>query len=36
MSDISYQLYSSRNFPPLLDTLKMLKALGYVGTPDDP
>ena len=29
MSDISYQLYSSRNFPPLLDTLKMLKALGY-------
>ena len=25
----SYQLYSSRNFPPLADTLKMLAALGY-------
>jgi sugar phosphate isomerase/epimerase len=29
MSDISYQLYSSRNFPPLADTLTMLKTLGY-------
>jgi sugar phosphate isomerase/epimerase len=27
----SYQLYSSRNFPPLSDTLKMLAALGYDG-----
>lgn len=27
--DFSYQLYSSRNFPPLNDTLKMLKAAGY-------
>jgi sugar phosphate isomerase/epimerase len=26
----SYQLYSSRNFPPLADTLAMLKRLGYV------
>lgn len=25
----SYQLYSSRNFPPLADTLKMLAAAGY-------
>ncbi len=25
----SYQLYSSRNFPPLRDTLQMLKAAGY-------
>ena len=25
MTDFSYQLYSSRNFPPLSDTLKMLK-----------
>ena len=29
MTDFSYQLYSSRNFPPLVDTLKMLKRLGY-------
>ena len=29
MTDFSYQLYSSRNFPPLADTLKMLKSLGY-------
>jgi len=29
MTDFSYQLYSSRNFPPLEDTLKMLKACGY-------
>lgn len=29
MTDFSYQLYSSRNFPPLADTLKMLKRLGY-------
>ncbi len=29
MTDFAYQLYSSRNFPPLVDTLKMLKRLGY-------
>ncbi len=29
MADISYQLYSSREFPPLIETLKMLKDLGY-------
>lgn len=29
MTDFSYQLYSSRNFPPLADTLAMLKRLGY-------
>lgn len=29
MTDFSYQLYSSRNFPPLGDTLKMLADLGY-------
>jgi len=29
MTDFSYQLYSSRNFPPLADTLKMLGNLGY-------
>lgn len=29
MTDFSYQLYSSRNFPPLSDTLKMLGELGY-------
>jgi sugar phosphate isomerase/epimerase len=29
MTDFSYQLYSSRNFPPLVDTLAMLKRLGY-------
>lgn len=29
MTDFSYQLYSSRNFPPLGDTLKMLAGLGY-------
>jgi sugar phosphate isomerase/epimerase len=29
MTDFSYQLYSSRNFPPLSDTLKMLAGLGY-------
>lgn len=28
---ISYQLYSSRNFPPTADTLKMLAAAGYEG-----
>ena len=27
----SYQLYSSRNFPPLSDTLKMLADVGYEG-----
>lgn len=29
MTDLSYQLYSSRNFPPLGDTLAMLAELGY-------
>lgn len=29
MTDLSYQLYSSRNFPPLSETLTMLAALGY-------
>ena len=29
MTDLSYQLYSSRNFQPLPDTLKMLAGLGY-------
>lgn len=29
MTGFSYQLYSSRNFPPLADTLKMLGELGY-------
>lgn len=29
MTDFSYQLYSSRNFPPLEDTLKMLAVAGY-------
>jgi sugar phosphate isomerase/epimerase len=29
MTDFSYQLYSSRNFPPLGDTLKMLADVGY-------
>jgi len=29
MTDFSYQLYSSRNFPPLSQTLKMLGGLGY-------
>lgn len=29
MTDLSYQLYSSREFPPLDDTLKMLAGLGY-------
>ena len=28
---ISYQLYSSRNFPTTADTLKMLAAAGYEG-----
>lgn len=31
MTDFSYQLYSSRNFPPLADTLAMLSRLGYTG-----
>ncbi|MGZ9809342.1 sugar phosphate isomerase/epimerase family protein [Pseudoroseicyclus sp. H15] len=31
MTDYSYQLYSSRNFGPLPDTLKMLADLGYKG-----
>ncbi len=31
MTGFSYQLYSSRNFPPLADTLKMLAAAGYAG-----
>jgi len=29
MTDFSYQLYSSRNFPPLSETLTMLARLGY-------
>ena len=29
MTDFSYQLYSSRNFPPLGDTLKMVADAGY-------
>ncbi|MEW7009547.1 sugar phosphate isomerase/epimerase family protein [Lentilitoribacter sp. EG35] len=29
MTGFSYQLYSSRNFPPLEDTLEMLSKLGY-------
>ncbi|RCS22255.1 sugar phosphate isomerase/epimerase [Phyllobacterium salinisoli] len=29
MTELSYQLYSSRNFPPLSDTLAMLKRAGY-------
>lgn len=29
MPDFSYQLYSSRNFPPLSDTLATLSRLGY-------
>ena len=29
MTALSYQLYSSREFPPLIDTLKMLKSFGY-------
>ncbi|MBB5220610.1 sugar phosphate isomerase/epimerase [Amaricoccus macauensis] len=29
MTEFSYQLYSSRNFPPLADTLKMLAEVGY-------
>lgn len=29
MTDFSFQLYSARNFPPLTDTLKLLKAAGY-------
>ena len=29
MPDLSYQLYSSRNFPPLSQTLKMLAEAGY-------
>lgn len=30
MTAFSYQLYSSRNFPPFKDTLRMLADLGYV------
>ncbi len=29
VNDLSYQLYSSRNFPPLEDTLTMLAGMGY-------
>jgi sugar phosphate isomerase/epimerase len=29
MTEISYQLYSSREFPPLGDTMRMLKSIGY-------
>lgn len=41
-NDLSFQLWSSRNFPPLEDQLKTLKALGYTdiqpyhGQYDDP
>ncbi|MBA3325588.1 MAG: sugar phosphate isomerase/epimerase [Rhodobacteraceae bacterium] len=31
MTEFSYQLYSSRNFPPLSDTLSLLAGLGYTG-----
>jgi len=31
MTNFSYQLYSSRNFPPLSETLEMLAHLGYKG-----
>jgi len=31
MTNFSYQLYSSRNFPPLKDTLSMLADAGYTG-----
>ncbi|MFD1910875.1 sugar phosphate isomerase/epimerase family protein [Halodurantibacterium flavum] len=30
MTAFSYQLWSSRNFPPLTETLKLLASLGYV------
>ncbi len=42
MKDVSYQLYSSRQFPPLTATLNMLAELGYTqvegygGVYDDP
>lgn len=29
MTDFSFQLYSARNFPPLADTLALVKAAGY-------
>ena len=29
MTDFSYQLYSSRKFPPLAETLRLLKGFGY-------
>lgn len=29
MTDFSFQLYSARNFPPLADTLALLKAAGF-------
>ena len=32
MTQLAYQLYSSRNFPPLANTLKMLADLGYEDT----
>jgi sugar phosphate isomerase/epimerase len=31
MTEFSYQLYSSRKFPPLKDTLSMLASAGYAG-----
>ncbi len=31
MTKLSYQLYSSRNFPPLAETLTMLAGIGYSG-----
>jgi len=32
MTNLAYQIYSSRNFPPLANTLKMLAELGYKDT----
>jgi sugar phosphate isomerase/epimerase len=29
MTDFAFQLYSARNFPPLTETLRMVKAAGY-------
>ena len=30
MTELTYQLYTSRKFPPLADTLAMLAGMGYV------
>ena len=29
MTDVSFQLYSGRNFPPLSDLIKLIGSLGY-------